>query len=199
MQYQPQSLYWCHTQVTVHSGILKTDGVRTYHAYFSDNLKHDQVFVKISINKMLENENIVDRKVILIESDNCSSQYKFAQHFHHMQSLSDNYNRIVIRIFGISMHGKGEVDHVGGMAKVAVRTEVAAGQVFLNSDDCVSFLSEKFDSKYSSKNYSFKEIDERELDIERASAKQNKYSTIEGSSKFQAMVFTPYSTTFKSG
>ena len=63
------------------------------------------------------------------------------------------------------MVSKGEVDHVGGMAKVAVRNEVAAGMVFLNSEDCISFLSEKFSSMNTNKNYAFKEIDERELDI----------------------------------
>ena len=39
------SLYWCHQQVTVHSGILKTNGSEIYHAHFSDNCKHGQVFV----------------------------------------------------------------------------------------------------------------------------------------------------------
>ena len=46
VKYQPQSLHWSHEQVTVHSGIMKVKGEKTYHLYFSDSLKHDQVFVK---------------------------------------------------------------------------------------------------------------------------------------------------------
>ena len=46
VKYEPQLLHWSHEQVTVHSGIMKVKGEKTYHLYFSDSLKHDQVFVK---------------------------------------------------------------------------------------------------------------------------------------------------------
>ena len=48
VKYEPQSLHWSHEQVTVHSEIMKVKGKKTYHPYFSDSLKHDQVFVKKS-------------------------------------------------------------------------------------------------------------------------------------------------------
>ena len=44
VKYEPQSLHLAHEQVTVHSGIMKVNGEKTY-PYFSDSLKHDQVFV----------------------------------------------------------------------------------------------------------------------------------------------------------
>ena len=44
VKYEPQSLHSAHEQVTVHSGIMKVNGEKTY-PYFSDSLKHDQVFV----------------------------------------------------------------------------------------------------------------------------------------------------------
>ena len=44
VKYEPQSLHWAHEQVTVHSGITKVNGEKTY-PYFSDSLKHDKVFV----------------------------------------------------------------------------------------------------------------------------------------------------------
>ena len=83
VKHQPQSLHWSYTQITIHSGILKSDGEKIYHAYIyvSDNLKHDQTFVKISIAKMVENGNM-DNIHIIIESDNSSSQFKSAKHFH---------------------------------------------------------------------------------------------------------------------
>ena len=89
---------------------------------------------------------------------------------------------------------RGEVDHVGGTAKLAVRREIAAGQIFLDSHDIVDFLTNKFQD--SNQGYIFQEIDERELDIQRAEAGRKKYPIIDGSSKFQAMVFTPNSTSF---
>ena len=41
VKYEPQSLHWCHQQVTIHSGISKTNGNKIYHAHFSDDCKHD--------------------------------------------------------------------------------------------------------------------------------------------------------------
>ena len=53
VKYEPQSLHWCHEQVTVHSGIMKVKGEKTYHSYFSDSLRLDQVFVKKVLEEML--------------------------------------------------------------------------------------------------------------------------------------------------
>ena len=42
-----QSMHWgqAKTNVTVHSGLLKKEGIKQYHPYFSDDLIHDQSFV----------------------------------------------------------------------------------------------------------------------------------------------------------
>ena len=64
--------------------------------------------------------------------------------------------------------GKGEVDHVGGTAKVAVRWEIAAGKVLLDCDDILDFLKDKFEP--SKQTYVFNETTEPKLDIERAQA-----------------------------
>ena len=57
-----------------------------YHAYLSDNWQHDQSFVKIVIESMLEGQNM-DGKFIIIESDNCTAQYKSVKHFFHLQTI----------------------------------------------------------------------------------------------------------------
>ena len=56
-----------------------------------------------------EISNINSYNAIIIESDNCSGQYKSAQHFLDMQVLSNRLNKPIIRIYGIAGHGKGEV------------------------------------------------------------------------------------------
>ena len=53
VKFEPQSLHWSHEQITVHSGILKYNGVKSYHPYISDDRKHDQHFVKIAMKEML--------------------------------------------------------------------------------------------------------------------------------------------------
>ena len=38
---EPQSMHWSHQQVTIHSGITKFNGEKSYHPYFSDDRSHD--------------------------------------------------------------------------------------------------------------------------------------------------------------
>ena len=51
--YEPQSLYWCHQQITVHSQISKTNGNKNDCAHFSDDHKYDQVFAKHVLDEIL--------------------------------------------------------------------------------------------------------------------------------------------------
>ena len=44
-------------------------------------------------------------------------------------------------------HGKGEVDHVGGLAKCSTCWYVGAGDKVLNVTDCKDFLGSKFAEK----------------------------------------------------
>ena len=56
--------------------------------------------------------------------------------------------------FGIAGHGKSEVDHVGGLAKVAIQRETAAEKTFSNSFDmieCLREFTEKLNSSTISK------------------------------------------------
>ena len=143
----PQSLHLSQSQITVHSGILKNHGEKSYHPYLSDDRKHDQSFVKIVIKEMLKDADIEPGSYIVIESDNCSSQYKSAPHCHNIQELSDKYKIKIICIYSIAGHGKGEVDHVGGLAKVAIRREIVPGAFFADAEDMVVFLQSKFNEK----------------------------------------------------
>ena len=73
-------------------------------------------------------------------------------------------------------HGRGEVDHVGGTAKVAVRWEIAAGKLLLDCDYILNFLKDKFEP--TKQTCVFSEITEQKPDKERAQVNQYKYYTI---------------------
>lgn len=122
IKWEPQSMHWCKHQITIHSAILK---------YTASNSRiHDQVFVEQVLESIVADSNVPEGVSLVIESDNCSGQYKSTQHFHHLQVLSNTWNRTIYHLYGIAGHGKGEVDHVGGIGKVAVRTAIATGSVF---------------------------------------------------------------------
>ena len=69
-------------------------------------------------------------ETIVTESDNMSCQYKMSQHFSDLQDLANKNKKIIIRIYGTAGHCKGEVDHVGGIAKVSIQKAVVSGLSF---------------------------------------------------------------------
>ena len=176
LKYKSQSMHWTGVEIIVHSGILKKEGEKQYHAYLSDDLIQDHVFVNQTLEKMLE------------EVDH--TEYKCAAHFDKMQKIADKYCVKVIRYYGIPGHGKGEVDHVGGLTKVAVRREVAATRELTDTEEMVQFLQMKLAEK-ADPSYVFKNIICEDLEEERKTDRFLKYKTIVGSAKFQVVVFTP--------
>ena len=115
-----------------------------------------------------------------------------SQHFYDLQNLANKHKKIIIRIHGIAGHDKEEVDHVGGIAKMSIWKAVDSGISFSNSEEMVDYLDNKFEDSTSPKYY-FKEIDAKKLDQLRARARANKYKTLQGSNKFQIIVFRPNS------
>ena len=111
-------MHWDHDQVTVHSGITKYDSDKYYCTHLSEDRTHDHVFVDEVLTQVVGDAPRKGR--ILINSNNCSSQYKCIQHFAKLQNLADKSDATVIRIWSIAGHSKGEVDHVGGLSKVTI-------------------------------------------------------------------------------
>ena len=104
VKFEPQSLHLSYSYITVHSGILKNHGEKSYPSYLSDDWKHDQSFIKIVIEEMLKDADIEPGNHTVIESDNSSSQYKSATPFHNIQELSDKYKLKIIHIYSIAGH-----------------------------------------------------------------------------------------------
>ena len=134
-------MHWYLQQITIHSGILFDNGNKSYRPYISVDKKHNQKLARIVMDEMV-NSNSSLPDVLIIESDNCYSQYKSAEHYHDLQQIADDKNVTIIRSYSIAGHGKGELDHVGGMMKVAIRCEIAAGK-FLYKVSYVGFSSKK--------------------------------------------------------
>ena len=43
---------------------------------------------------------------VVLESDNCTAQYKSAMHFNDLQKLSNRLDKNTIHLYGIAGHGK---------------------------------------------------------------------------------------------
>ena len=79
----------------------------------------------------------------------------------------------------IAGHGKGEVDHVVGLAKVAIGQAVASGHLFLNSFEMVDYLQDKLKTKENS-TCVFRVILSKLLDEERSEMKTKVVGTKAG-------------------
>ena len=171
VKYEPQDLHWSHEQITVHSGILKLKREKSYHPYLSTNRKHDQHFLQLCILEILKKVNFSENPgYIVIESDNCIYQYKSSAHFHDMQMLANKFQVNVIRIFSIAEHGKGEVDHVGGLAKTTLQRAVAAGEFFNDVGEMAENIDETLHSAEHLQ-YIVKETDEKDLESEKTASR----------------------------
>ena len=79
-------------------------------------------------------------------SDNCTSQYKSAHNCFDLQCLADQYECTIICIYGVSGRGENEMDALGGVAKIAIRNAVVHGKSFLDANNFIEFLNEKFEA-----------------------------------------------------
>ena len=183
VKFEPQSLNWSHEQITVHSGILKCAGEKSYHHYLSNNKKHDQTFVSITIKEILNEARFEAGSYCIIESGNCTSQYQSAAHFCDLQEIANENEISIVRVFVL-------------LAMVTIHRDIASGGHLADAEEMVAFLQNKFESRLNPK-YFIKEIDEKELEIAHAETKLKRFRTIAGSSSFQVILFRPHSTHIK--
>ena len=98
------------------------------------------------LHKMLLEVNHT-KSCIIVENDRCAAKNKCAEHFAKLQKIVDKYNVPVIHCYGITGHGKCEVDHAGSLIKVANLKEVGAGRNLTCTEEMLSLLKTKFTEK----------------------------------------------------
>ena len=106
MKFEPESLHWSHSQITIHSCLVKFDGQKTYHSYLSQIKKIDHVLVKVAIEALLAEIDIKQGTAVIIKN-NCTSHKDLATIFSDMQERTDEMKLAIIRVFGIHEHGEG--------------------------------------------------------------------------------------------
>ena len=190
---EPQSMYWVRKQVSIMSGITETtESKKTYHGHLSENRIHDQVFTAESIRKIIH--HLPQLSHYVIRSDN-AVHFKSAQCFFDLQEIANEFVSVIVRCYGITGHGKGEIDSCGGHIKNAIRKKIQTGSKVHNTDDCLAVLDEKF-SDSTSPSYCFEKVESEDLVNQRNKLLKYDFKTVVGSSDFHVLVFTPFSKFF---
>ena len=128
------------------------------------------------------------RQTCIDISDNCSCQYKYAEHFGDLQEICVETGIP----FSIAGYDKGEVDHVEGLAKCSICGFFGMGGRVFYAMGCKDYLISKFGNK-TTPAVLVKELKMEELSDLHVEARLKKYPTIDGSDSFQVMVFKPNS------
>ena len=89
---------------------------------------------------MIASTILPDTSTIVIENGNCCFQYKSANHFSDLQCISDKYNKVIIHLYSVASHEKGEVRWV---ANVAVQQQIATGELFSTTRKVNKFWNKK--------------------------------------------------------
>ena len=189
IQKEPQSLYWVRKAISILCGITNVGKYgKTYHGMLSEDRDHDQTYTYEGLMGIISTSPI--RSNIVIRSD--ATHFKCAECFDDLQSLSDDFQATVVRVYGIAGHEKGEIDSVGGHLKNAVRSSIQKGQIIVNADDCSSILKDKFKPDiYVHPAYDIQLIEEDDLESRRNEKNKIDYQTINGIHKFHSLVFQP--------
>ena len=135
---------------------------------------------------MKEMLSATDMNASLIESDNCSRQYKSAEHFYDLQKIADKEQKTLIRFY---VDAKGEVDHFWGIAKVSARDEISRGIICANAAQIVSHLIKKFGTN---ENPAYHIKGSYPVNWKMRGLRHKKvFKTIDGSASFHVLVFKP--------
>ena len=68
IKWEPQSHHWCKLQVSVHSALIKYLQEKVYHPYVSDSCVHDQAFVRLCFEEIMDHTDAPETATIVWET-----------------------------------------------------------------------------------------------------------------------------------
>ena len=157
---QAQSAHFSGKQQTLHDSLINYQGCNLYAYHLSDDTNHDSIMTTEILSGIISNHpEIIEMGILVLRSDNCSTQYKSRFVFKSLLDLAKKHN-IHIDFF----YGKAGYDHrlIDAMAwfgcKGPMQKEIIAkDRWFKGGKEMCDFLEEHFDGD-KTKEYHF--IDE---------------------------------------
>ena len=103
-----QSAYYSGKQHTLHDALIqKPNGECIYVYHLSDDTNHDSVMTDVIINDIIKNHpELIKFGILIIRSDNCSTQYKLRYIFGFMLKLARKLNISIYWFYGEAGHGR---------------------------------------------------------------------------------------------
>ena len=106
-----------------------------------------------------------------------------------MQQIAKEFYHTVICVFGIAEHVKSQVDHVEGIAKVAVHQEIVSGELFTSACKIADFILGMFGEKDQPK-YRIYKLKADKHEENRRTNTQRTFKTVRGSASFHVRILS---------
>ena len=121
------------SRTCISRGSTSTISTQKYFYHLSDDTTHDPEFV----HEVLFDKLSIKNETIMIKSENAPTQYKNKYAFNSIQTLSNDYNVKIIRIYGAAGHGKGLIDAMSGFGvkSILLRGVIGLDQWFADSKE----------------------------------------------------------------
>ena len=129
------------SRTRISRGSTSTISTQKYFYHLSDDTTYDPEFVHEVLVGLFDKLSI-KKETIMIKSDNAPTQYKNKHAFNSVQTLPNDYNVKIIRIYGGAGHGKGFIDSMStfGVKSIVRRDVVGLDHWFADSKEMCQYL-----------------------------------------------------------
>ena len=138
-----QSAYYSGKQHTLHAALVQFPNVDwKYIFHLSDDTNHDSIMTDVNLNGIVSSyPELIKNGAIVLQSDNCSTQYKSRYVFHNMLRLAAELN------VPIYWHGQGLIDAMGWFGcKGPLRKSIIEQDKWFPTWSMVEFLQTNFEN-----------------------------------------------------
>ena len=182
LQEEPQSIYWSHTQVTIHSCVLwrpivgtdmsEDTHVKEHWLIISDDLHHDFHVVQHSFQQIIMpklKEMGCNITKIHQRTDTCAAQYRSKNTFLDLSTSEQDLGVPRQVNYSGAGHGKGEVDAAAGYLKHAARSAVAKNidLVITSAQELYNFATERLQTDSAKLTRRFIYLPKEDIDRDR--------------------------------
>ena len=155
---QLQSAHFSGRQHTLHNTVIQApkNDEKKYIYPLSDNTNHDSVMTFYIIKDIIKSHpEVIEKKVLVLCSDNCQEQYKCKYTFFQMRKLTVDLGIKVIWFYGEPGQSRGLVDAMSSFGcKLQLRNEIMTHDSWFESaEEMVNFLTRYFENDNSKEQF----------------------------------------------
>ena len=127
-KFEVQDAYFLGKQYSLHRSIVEPGTQKQFYHLSDDSTPNPELVHEVLAD--LFDKLSIKNEIIMIKRDNALIQYKNKYAFNSTQTLSNDYNVKIIRIYGAAGHGKGLIDAMSSFGVKSILRRDVVGLSF---------------------------------------------------------------------